>query len=114
MDLLQAVFNHLVLPPQVPGRQEADIDALSHDVLTRIIHTCVKIEALMDPPWAEAFRSLRASFQACLALHLDRLERLTMLDHFRNLQPNAMLILHVAEQNAALLIRRVTKLVYPR
>lgn len=104
--LLQAVFNHLVLPPQIPGGQDPDIEAVSYDVLTRMIRACATAEALVDSPWTEAFHSVRASLEACLILNSGRLDKSTMRTHFQGLQPNHMLILHVVEQNAAVLIRR--------
>ncbi|KAI8963576.1 hypothetical protein F5Y11DRAFT_144057 [Daldinia sp. FL1419] len=106
MDLLQTVFNHLVLPPRLPGSQDSDIEAVSYDVLMRMIRACSTVEDLADPPWSEAFQSLRVSLEECLTLHSGRLEKSTLLDHFRKLQPHRMLILHIIEQNAALLIRR--------
>ncbi|KAI0977550.1 hypothetical protein F4678DRAFT_455700 [Xylaria arbuscula] len=108
MDLLRAVFNHLVLPHQVPGGQDSDVEAISHDVLKRIIHACETIDAVIDSPWSEAFQSLRASLDACLSLNSGRLERSTMLEHFSQLEQTHMLILHVVEQNSALLVRRDT------
>ncbi|KAK6953233.1 hypothetical protein Daesc_005533 [Daldinia eschscholtzii] len=109
MDLLQAVFNHLVLPPQLPGSQDSDIEALSYDVLARIIRTCETLGSLVESTWSEAFQTLGASLKSCLALHSGRLEKSALLAHFRELQPNHMLILHVTEQNAALLIRRTNR-----
>ncbi|KAI1805842.1 hypothetical protein F4811DRAFT_513767 [Daldinia bambusicola] len=106
MDLLEPVFNHLVLPPQLPGSQDPDIEALSYDVLTRFIRTCETLESLVGAPWYEAFQALHASLESCLALHSGRLEKSALQAHFRELQPDHMLILHVTEQNAALLIRR--------
>ncbi|KAI0849370.1 hypothetical protein F5Y00DRAFT_261507 [Daldinia vernicosa] len=106
MDLLQAVFNHLVLPPRLPGSQDPDIEAVSYDVLKRIIRACDNLESLAGLPWSEAYKSLRASFEACLPIHTGRLDKSVLLAHFRKLQPDRTLILHVIEQNAALLIRR--------
>ncbi|KAI6080125.1 hypothetical protein F4821DRAFT_266199 [Hypoxylon rubiginosum] len=57
MDLLQAVFNHLVLSPQLPGGQDSDIKTISHDVLQRMIRACEVADTLVDPPWSEAFQS---------------------------------------------------------
>lgn len=112
MDLLQAVFNHLVLPPRLPGSQDPDIEAVSYDVLTRIIRASDTLDSLVGPPWSKAYQSLRASFEACLPLHSGRLDKSVLLAYFRELQPDQMLILHVAEQNAALLIRRTKQSVY--
>ncbi|KAI1778973.1 hypothetical protein F4818DRAFT_455215 [Hypoxylon cercidicola] len=106
MDLLKSVFNHLVLPPQLPGGQDPDIETVSRDVLERMIRACETANTLLDSPWSEAFQSVRISLEACLALHSGRLEKSTMRDHFRGLQPNHMLILHIVEQNAAVLIHR--------
>lgn len=112
MDLLQAVFNHLVLPPRVPGAQDEDIEAVSHDVLVRMLRACKTINTFVDSSSSQAFRTLQASLEACLLHNPCRLEKSTMLKHFRNLQPNDMLILHVFEQNCALLIRRENRFVF--
>lgn len=112
MELLHAVFNHLVMPPHLPGRQDTDIEAISRNVLMRIIRACEAVDALASPPWSEAFQSLLASLNACFALNQGRLDRSTMLEHFHDLQPNHMLILHVVQQNAALLVQRESWLVH--
>ncbi|CAJ2499839.1 Uu.00g026920.m01.CDS01 [Anthostomella pinea] len=106
MSLLQAVFNHVVLPPQVPGCSDADPEGVSRDVALRLLHACNTINALSNPHWSEAFQSLQALLADCLSLNTGRLERSTLLEHYRQLQPGQMLVLHVVEQNAALLIRR--------
>lgn len=106
MDLLRAVFNHLVLPPRVPGGEDADIEAVSGNVLTRLIRACETVSELTDPPWSEAFRSLQSSLFTCRLLNGAYLDRSAMLERFRDLEQDQTLILHVAKQNAALLIRR--------
>jgi hypothetical protein len=112
MELLRAVFNHLVMPPHLPGTQDSDLEAVSSDILARIIRACEAVNALVSSPWSEAFESLGASLNACLALNQGRLDKSTMLEYFRDLQPIRMLILHVVEQNAALLVRREVWLVH--
>ena len=126
MDPLCSVFNHLVLPPKIPQSEEfppkipqseelppktpqsedVGVEIVSRDVLIRIIRACEATIALAAPPWTEAFQSLEGSLSACLALNTGRLDRSTMLKYFRRLQQYQTLILHVVEQNAALLIRR--------
>ncbi|KAI1761144.1 hypothetical protein GGR53DRAFT_506736 [Hypoxylon sp. FL1150] len=106
MDLLHAVFNHIVLPPKLPGVQDPDIEAVSHNVLVCMINACNAADILVDSPWSDAFRSIRASLQACSALNQGCLEKSTLCDHFGALEPHQVLILHVVEQNAAVLIRR--------
>ncbi|KAI1495818.1 hypothetical protein F5X99DRAFT_422623 [Biscogniauxia marginata] len=106
MSVLQAVLNHLVLPPQIPGGPDEDVEAVSHDVLMRLIHACRKmVDAYVGEPWTEAFQSLQLSLDACLMLNRSQLAKRVVLDQLRQLKPKSMLILHVVEQNAAILIR---------
>ncbi|KAI2607876.1 hypothetical protein GGR54DRAFT_633161 [Hypoxylon sp. NC1633] len=106
MDLLRPVFNHLTLPPQLPGKEDPDIEDVSIAVLERLVAACETIGSLVDEPWSIAFRDLFGSLKACFLLNSGHLEKATMLEQFRQLEPSHMLILHVVEQNAALLIRR--------
>ncbi|KAI1434570.1 hypothetical protein GGR50DRAFT_391374 [Xylaria sp. CBS 124048] len=105
MDLLDAVYNHLVLPPRVPGAQDADIESVSECVLARFIHACESIIPLVGSPWSEAYQSVRFSLEACRVLSSGRLEKSTVRQYLSQLQPGHVLILHVIEQNAALLVR---------
>ncbi|KAI0122664.1 hypothetical protein F4814DRAFT_217495 [Daldinia grandis] len=109
MNLLQAVFNHLVLPPRLPGSQDPDIGAVSTSVLTRITLACDILISRVGPPWSGPYQSLRASFVRYFGVDAERLEKSVLLCHFRELQPGHMLIFHLAEQNAALLIRRTNQ-----
>ncbi|KAI1855789.1 hypothetical protein JX265_012234 [Neoarthrinium moseri] len=106
MDALRAVFNHLVLPYHLPGRADDDADALSHDVLRRLISACDVILDMADEPWKQSFQNLKRSLDVCSQLNVGGIDKMALLDHFRKLCPGYMLILHVREQNAALLIRR--------
>ncbi|KAI1753021.1 hypothetical protein F4782DRAFT_95691 [Xylaria castorea] len=107
LDLLGSVFNHLVLPPKVPGAQDIHIDAVSRNILTRMIHaTNTAINLASDVPWREAYQNLQDSLQACLELNRGRLERSSLLKHLQKLDLGKVIILHVKEQNAGLLIRR--------
>ncbi|KAI0555746.1 hypothetical protein F4679DRAFT_3841 [Xylaria curta] len=103
---LGSVFNHLVLPPKVPGAQDVHIDAVSRNILTRMIRaTNTAINLTSDVPWLEAYQNLQDSLQACLELNRGRLERSSLLKHLQTLDSGKVIILHVKEQNAGLLIR---------
>ena len=107
LSLLSSVFNHLVLPPKVPGAQDADIDAVSYDVLMRLIHaTNTAIGLTCDIPWRGAYENLEKSLQACLQLNRGRLERSSLLEHFKALGSDHVLTPYLNEQNAGLIIRR--------
>ncbi|KAJ3568031.1 hypothetical protein NPX13_g6562 [Xylaria arbuscula] len=105
-DLLGQVFNHLVLPPEIPGSQDDDVDLVSQNVLSRLIQaTEVAINLQPETLWQEAFRDIEDSLNVCFRLNRGRLERSSLLQHFKNLIPGRMLVLYLNEQNAGLLIR---------
>ncbi|KAI8626460.1 hypothetical protein F5Y19DRAFT_223552 [Xylariaceae sp. FL1651] len=104
MDLL-TVFNHMVLPPQLPGAQDEDLEAISYGILRRFIQACKTVESLAEGSGAESFESLRISLEGCLALNTACLEKSTLLENFNQLQSSRMIVLHINAQNAALLIR---------
>ncbi|KAI1134677.1 hypothetical protein F5Y05DRAFT_422056 [Hypoxylon sp. FL0543] len=106
MHQLHAVFNHLVLPPQVPGKQDSDVEALSREVCLRLIHACETVTALVEQPWTDEFQHLLTTLNTCVGLNSGGLEKSLLIKTLRNLEPNSMLVLYVADQNSALLIRR--------
>jgi hypothetical protein len=109
MSLLESVFNHLVLPPKLPGQQDIDIEGIEESILNRLIRACDTLDRLTGEKFEETWASVRHSLRTCLKLNLGRLEKASMLQEFCNLQPEDLLILHVVKQNVALLIRRHIK-----
>ncbi|KAI0147721.1 hypothetical protein GGR57DRAFT_515463 [Xylariaceae sp. FL1272] len=106
---LNAVFNHLVLPPHLPGEQDEDIDGLTADVTQRMIRACQtarEMAASHDSSWTKSYEHLLASLEACRDLNCGHLEKRHLLSHFEDLAENEVLPLYVAEQNAGLLIRK--------
>ncbi|RYP37538.1 hypothetical protein DL767_002846 [Monosporascus sp. MG133] len=63
MASLESVFNHLVLPPKLPGRQDPDIEGVTHSILTRLIRACDTLANLsgqtdcLDTVIVEAFEA---------------------------------------------------------
>ncbi|KAI0192647.1 hypothetical protein EV127DRAFT_362474 [Xylaria flabelliformis] len=107
LDLLGSVFDHLVLPPDIPGAQDTDLETISHNVLARMIHATDTAKSLTDyAPWREAYQNLQDSLQACLELNRGSLERTSLFEHLQKLELGKVLILYLNEQNAGLLIRR--------
>ncbi|KAI1311107.1 hypothetical protein F5Y03DRAFT_391651 [Xylaria venustula] len=106
-NFLGLVFNHLVLPPEIPGTQDDDVDAVSHDIgmrITKAINTAMGLNC--DVPWKEAYQSLQDSLQACVELNRGSLDRSSLVEHFERLLPGQTLILYLNEQNAGLLMSR--------
>jgi hypothetical protein len=107
MASLANVFNHLVLPPRLPGEQDADIEHISNDVLDRLIRATVTLGKLAGQEQASVWHAVRKSLHRCHTLHArGRLEKQSLISEFRHLEHDQPLILHIIEQNAALIIRR--------
>ncbi|KAH6649391.1 hypothetical protein F5144DRAFT_542592 [Chaetomium tenue] len=105
--LLESVFNHIVLPPKLPGRQDADLDAVGNNILTRLIHASETLAALPGQETQEAWQSVRQLLLTCLELHQDGFDKASLPNAFSQLGVGCPVILHIAEQNCAILIRRV-------
>lgn len=93
MALLESVFNHLVLPPKLPGHRDIDLEGIQLSILTRLIRAC---DTLGDT--GEQFRETWASVRYSLSIYLDlnqgRLEKASLRQEFCNLQRNGFLILY--------------------
>jgi hypothetical protein len=111
MALFESLFNHLVLPPKLPGQQDTEIEGINEIILTRLIHACNTLGKLPSQEFVDTWVSVCHSLRLCLHLHQGRLEKRSMLYEFCRLQPNHLLILHIVEQNAALLVRRQVRYV---
>ena len=93
MSVLMEVFNHLVLPPQLPGKQDTNI---ATSTLSRLASHG------QTPPWY----AIRQYLRRCQCLHINgQLEKRTLISTFCNFNEEQPLLLHIAEQNAALIIR---------
>ncbi|KAI1368230.1 hypothetical protein F5Y08DRAFT_347605 [Xylaria arbuscula] len=105
--LLGSVFNHLVLPLEVPGVQDSNEDAVSQEIIMRMINaTNTALGLSCAAPWEGSYESLRDSLRVCNQLNRGGLERESLLKHFQELNSGRMLILYLNEQNAGLLIHR--------
>jgi len=105
---IERVFNHLVLPPKLPGAQDRDIESINKNILHQLTQATVTLDKLVnDEDISSACDALRKSLRQFNSLHeLGRLEKDTLVTSFRHLQHNEPLLVYLAEQNAALIIRR--------
>ncbi|KAH6856123.1 hypothetical protein B0I37DRAFT_317555 [Chaetomium sp. MPI-CAGE-AT-0009] len=108
--LLESVFNHIVLPPKLPGCQDADLHVVEHNILTRLLHACEISASLPNNQETQnAWQSVRRPLLVCLDLHRDHFDRASLRNALSSLHADCPLILHIAEQNCAVLIRLVPK-----
>ena len=104
---IQEVYNHFVLPPQIPGTEDADSQRIKDDVLARLVHATTTMDRLAGWEEVSAWNAIRHSLRRCAAVHaLGRLDKQSLISEFQSLRHNHPLILYIAEQNAALFVRR--------
>jgi hypothetical protein len=104
--MLDELFNHLVFPPRLPGA-ESKIAAVEKALLERLQSTGATLHDQIPGQFRASYEALQTSLQACRNIHINRnLDRYTLTRELLNLQPNIVLILHITEQNAGVLIWR--------
>lgn len=101
---LEGVFNHLVLPPKLPGGQDPHLDEEGRDFVTRLIAAIDTLNAATNENYSGPLSSLRDSLHICRHLNRGCLDKDTLAVALKDFG-HAPLVLHVVEQNAALIIR---------
>ncbi|CZS92499.1 uncharacterized protein RAG0_03102 [Rhynchosporium agropyri] len=109
MDLLEAVFNHIVLPPKLPGQQDEDLEAVERSIISRLIEACFQFQSRSDQPDTKTWAAIHLSLIVCRHLNSGPLEKAAILDAFSKLRSDCPLVLYIREQNAALVIRSESK-----
>ncbi|KAK7415019.1 hypothetical protein QQZ08_012459 [Neonectria magnoliae] len=110
--LLDAVFNHLVLPPKLPTEFDGDDVSLIDNLGQRLLAACGTLRKLCHFEDGRVWDTLEASMQATRALNHEFLAKNDLTWAFNRLGKE-WLALHIAKQNAALLVHRdeITKTV---
>jgi hypothetical protein len=104
--MLELLFNHVVLPPRLPGKQDARIEDIEHGLITRVLLASRTVRDLVHVDYRDRWDSIRRSLQACKAVNVGgKLDKNSLLTELRGLHSEDILILHIAQQNAGLLIR---------
>ena len=106
--LLDLVINHIALPPTLPGRADLTINAIDRDIVARLIASCrTARDATTDHDLIRLWDDTRYTLQTCKQLNdAGRLREDSLKEEFGRLKPGGLLILHVREQNAGLIIHR--------
>lgn len=111
MASLISVFNHLVLPTEVPNCVDNDPEAVGRSILHRVLEACKVIEGMGDeelyreeltPVWS----SIRLTLQRCRGIRGMDIEAKVLLQDWANFKLHDFHLLYIAKQNAALILRQ--------
>ena len=111
----ESLTHHVVLPPRLPGRQESRLDSIDQGLNEGLLESARLMRDLMEDLFRDQWDDVRRILLSCKLLHRGgKLTKATLLSAFRGLKGDDALILHIAEQNAGLIIRKLQQFVVAR
>ncbi|CAG8953309.1 hypothetical protein HYFRA_00003516 [Hymenoscyphus fraxineus] len=106
--MLESIFHHVALPPKLPNRQEAGLDTIQDSLTERLLNASIAIRDSVYERHGPEWDCVRRSISVSKSINAGgRLDKTTLVKAFRELEGNEMLIVHISEQNAALLVQKV-------
>lgn len=103
---LERLVNHVALPPQLPVRQD-DLDQIDNALRCRLEHASIVLRDALNGEFYDQGDNVRYIVQISKSTNSGgKLNRSHLMSEFRTLTRRGLLILHIPEQNAGLLIRR--------
>jgi hypothetical protein len=107
--LLASVVHHIILPPKIPPQEDLD-HPLSEVLAKRVIAAAETLRNHAGSDHVSHWESFVSSLKASLAIHTEgQIDGETLHDRFRELSCSRILILHVACQNAGIVVYRKSK-----
>ncbi|MCJ1463509.1 hypothetical protein MMC07_002117 [Pseudocyphellaria aurata] len=104
---LELLFNHVALPPRLPGKEDHRIEEVQCALTAGLLNASRELRDLVYKDYGDQWDSIYRSLQICKNMNAGgRLNKATLVTQFQALARKSLLILHVTEQNAGLLIRR--------
>lgn len=104
-NLLEILFQHVCLPPNLPGHFNAT-ERLDRALIDRLIAACRTVKE-RDIQHHEIWDNLRRGLEASRTLNWQmKLDAKSLSEQFARLNQNDFIILRVAEQNAGLFVHR--------
>ncbi|KAI0836841.1 hypothetical protein F5Y06DRAFT_95513 [Hypoxylon sp. FL0890] len=106
--VLKSIFNHVALPARLPSRSESNTEDIERGLLDRLIVAAKLMRDIQDGICWQVWDSLRQSLLLSKALNVGgKLERSQLTSYLRSLGHRDVVILHVAAQNAGIIIHKL-------
>ena len=109
MPLLESLFNHLALPPNLPRSADQDLHTIENDLVKRMIRAANGLLALDIKETSETWKMIQQALVIYRRLNTGRLDRESLQEVFASISEHEIVILHVVAQNAAIVIRNDTR-----
>lgn len=103
----EALYNHLVLPSQLPHREDDNTPEIENELVQRLVDSARHMRDLpkneLRATWDTIYRCLQVTKNVNAG---GRLDRSVLVRELRLLGRKEFLVVHVRAQNCALFIRR--------
>ena len=105
--ILESLFDHVALPSRLPGKQESRIGRIASNLTECLLDASRTLGDLAKNEFGAHWEGIRRVLQTCKSIKVGgKLNKTSLLTECRNFERRDPLILHTAEQNTGLLIRR--------
>ncbi|RHZ47792.1 uncharacterized protein CDV56_101182, partial [Aspergillus thermomutatus] len=108
-NILALTFNHVALPPQLPGNRDGDAETekVNRELVERLLRSVNILRSVCDKSSTEVWDTIEKLLRTCILLNGNGfVNRDAALCAFKDIAPGDALILHIAQQNACLYLRR--------
>ncbi|PYI00078.1 hypothetical protein BO71DRAFT_454866 [Aspergillus ellipticus CBS 707.79] len=107
LQTLVDTFNHIAFPPKLPGNQDKDPAKVERNLIDRLRHAVKHLDSAADEEMKPIWKSIEVTLSMCCTVNRDGMvNKAALLEALDKLNPGGAIITYVAEQNAALLLRR--------
>ncbi|KAF4965489.1 hypothetical protein FSARC_6722 [Fusarium sarcochroum] len=107
ISLNDALYNHLVLPPQLPHRQDPNLVEIEKALTDRLLGSIKYLRDLPNNDLSSAWNSVGRGLQATKNIHAGgHVDRTALARELNDLGESDFLVVYVRSQNCALYIRR--------
>lgn len=107
--MFEYMFNHVLLPPQLPHRDDHQNGAGDRVLVEYLTNYCHLFRDLIHPEQYTQWSTILSTLRTFAILHRNNksLSRNALKSAFRDAKDGAIIILHVAMQNSGLIVRKV-------
>lgn len=106
---LEYLFHHIFLPPRVPQSSQEDATLAGDRALAEYVHKVAQdFRNISDSNEYQRWDRIRMTLDTFITLHRNdnALSRDAITKELRNVENGATLLLHIAMQNSALIVRK--------
>ncbi|KAL2826898.1 hypothetical protein BJY01DRAFT_255875 [Aspergillus pseudoustus] len=103
--VLEQVFNHIALPARLPGCSDSNAGDVNSEIISRAIQGVDRLCAFDHPASRDIYPDVKRSLEHCASSHEDgQIDKAQLLQAFADVPHGTSLMVHIAAQNAGLLI----------